>query len=100
LYYQTVDTKTALENCAYKTITVCKGSCYVTKQMKIVSSSTNKETQKSPQIDLNILKDVILEKNSNTFCYKGSFRKVNMPAGEVDHYSFNHISLSIKPPIA
>jgi hypothetical protein len=100
LYYQTIDTKTALENCEYKTITVCKGSCYVTRQIKIVSSSTNKESQQSPQIDLNIIKDVITEENSNSPCCSASLEKTEVSADHVDHYSFNHISLLIKPPIA
>src|SRR5689334_1153589 len=98
-YYHSFDSKTAEANCEYKTITVCKGSCYVTKQIKIVSSSTNKETQNTQQIDLSNVKDIaceegiLSEQNLNEFSTKTHFLN-----DRPDHYFYNHKAQLIKPP--
>lgn len=100
-YYQTINTKTARENCEFKTITVCKGSCYVTKQIRLVSSDSNKESNSIPQIDLTNFKEVIaVVSDLETLPYHPSEGPTRLFNEWGNHYSYQHISNLIKPPIA
>ncbi len=91
IYYPRIDTKMALENCEFKTIAVCKGSCYVTKQIKIVSSETNKESQQSQQVDLSSLKDALGVEVSFNILPSSSFcNLIPTSTNQVGQYSHNH----------
>ena len=100
LYYHSFDAQKAKDNCEFKSITVCKGSCYVTKQIKVVSSSTNKETEHPQQIDLSSLKDVIgISTKLEVFIPHVFVHAVEWDVFYNDHYYYQPTNHLIKPPI-
>jgi hypothetical protein len=99
-YFGLVNNQKASNNCQYKNITVCKGSCYVVKQIKIFSSEAPAKKTSVPQIDLDTFKEVISDQSE-------IFSVVKLPEGnsipytEEDFlYSFDFSINLIKPPSA
>lgn len=58
-YYTVIDRQEAIESCEYKTLTVCKGSCFITERIKVVSSNLQENDTKSPLLELSMFKDLI-----------------------------------------
>jgi len=100
-YYHTVDTTTAIENCEYKTITVCKGNCYVAKKIKVITSAPSKNQTQVPSFELSTFKDAVclacLENISVNF---SSIQTLNLFVPVEEHYSFNPVFDLVKPPCA
>lgn len=62
-YFQTIAKQEAETHCIYKTLTVCKGNCFVTKQIKIFTSSPNEQNEHQPGFDLQSFKDAVCLQN-------------------------------------
>lgn len=61
LYFNSIAKTEATDNCIYKTLTVCKGSCYVVKKIKVFSSQSEQESPLAPAFDLNSFKDAVAD---------------------------------------
>jgi len=99
-YYSLFNNNVAEKNCVYKTITICKGNCYVVKQIKLVSSETttnNKEVK--GDFDLNKIQDVVFEFESINL---SSITKESLHFYPSMSFQYSLITYSnlLKPPVA
>jgi hypothetical protein len=100
-YFNVVMPGDARENCVYKTITVCKGSCYVVKKIKMFFSESTQKKTGTPAFDVNMFKDVIcLQHYTPDRTILVITQNIWVGGEAVNHYSFQTPKIIIKPPIA
>lgn len=97
-YYALINDETALENCQYKTITICKGNCYVVKQIKLISSDHNKDNKAPEDFDLNKIADVVFEVPSSPISCLFA-EQVSFYSFTSNDYSFISENTLLKPPM-
>jgi hypothetical protein len=84
----------------YKTLTVCKGSCYVVKKIKVFSSQASQESPAVPAFDLNSFKDALCDYPLN---YAAPFTKNSILTTINDSfdslYHYLPFTFLLRPPI-
>ena len=100
-YFHTYATAEKKENCVYKTITVCKGNCYVAKKIKIITSTPGNEKPTAPGFDIHSFKDATCITLSVTDLLNDHDTGTLSPVQHTTHlYSYTFTSHLIKPPSA
>jgi hypothetical protein len=100
-YFHSFASSEVSDHCIYKTITVCKGSCYVAKQIKIVTSTPGSTENSSPGFDIQSFKDAVCISTITLEMIHTSVDATERPVVIFqDSYSYLFSSSLIKPPIA
>jgi len=100
LYFNSIAQTEASDHCMYKTLTVCKGSCYVVEKIKVFSSQASQETPAVPGFDLNSFKDALCDypvTHSFQFAKKMFLTSINDSFDSLYHYL--PFTFLLRPPI-
>lgn len=101
LYFQICGKQEKEKHCIYKSITTCKGNCYVIQKIKIITSTPDTGTKNAPDLDINTFKDAVCTVTEmSQLITGGNDNSLFILEVSENNYSYLYSQRLIKPPIA